>query len=110
MAAADLLALGAATLGESGARPMHSRIRPAWPGAVLAGPAYTARCPAGDNKAIHVATARAPVGSVLVVDASQDLERGNWGEVLATQALTRRLRGLVIEGGVRDVAALEAHG
>ena len=64
------LELGAATLGESGAASMAPRIRAVWPGAVLAGPALTVRCPGGDNLAIHTAVASAPAGSVLVVDAS----------------------------------------
>ena len=52
--AAALLELGAATLGESGGRPMRNRIRAAWPGAALAAPAYPVRCTPGDNLAIHV--------------------------------------------------------
>jgi 4-hydroxy-4-methyl-2-oxoglutarate aldolase len=106
----DLLTLGAATLGESGGLPMAPRIRPAWIGARLVGPAYTAECAPGDNLAIHVALAQAPPGSVLVVDASRTPERGYWGEVLTTGAEARGVAGLVIEGGVRDVAALESHG
>ena len=35
---------------------------------------------------------------------------GYWGEVLTTGALARGLGGLVIDGGVRDVAALERLG
>lgn len=105
---ATLLALGAATLGESGGRNMHPRIRSAWPGALLAGPAYCVKCAPGDNLAIHVAVLHAPPGSVLVVDAAPP-ERGYWGEVLTTAAETRGLRGLVIDAGVRDVAALEDH-
>ena len=35
----DLLDLGAATLGESGAQPMRARVRPVWSGARLAAPA-----------------------------------------------------------------------
>lgn len=107
--AGELLTLGAATLGESGGRPMHPRIKPAWLGACLAGPAYSVRCATGDNLAIHAAVVEAPPGSVLVVDASDPPERGYWGEVLTTGAESRRLLGLVIDGGVRDVAALEAH-
>ena len=108
--AAALLALGAATLGESGARAMRNRMRAAWPGARLAAPAFPVRCTPGDNLAIHVAVARAPAGSALVVDVGIDREYGYWGEVLTTGAESRGLTGLVIDGCVRDVAALESHG
>lgn len=103
-----LLGLGSATLGESGGEPMHPRIRAAWPGAATAGPAYCVRCAASDNLAVHAAVVEAPAGSVLVV-ATDPPERGYWGEVLTTAAEFRGIRGLVIDGGVRDVAALEAH-
>jgi 4-hydroxy-4-methyl-2-oxoglutarate aldolase len=105
-----LLALGSATLGESGGRPMAPGIRPAWPGARLAGPARTVRCAPGDNLAVHVAVANASPGSVLVVAIEGDPHRGYWGEMLTTAAEARHVAGLVIEGGVRDVAALKAHG
>ena len=108
--AAILGQMGAATLGESGGLAMPPRIRPAWPGATLAAPAYPVRCSPGDNLAIHVAVARAPAGSVLVVDVGRVPNRGYWGEVLTTGALARGLAGLVIDGGVRDVGALEALG
>jgi 4-hydroxy-4-methyl-2-oxoglutarate aldolase len=106
--AATLLMLGTATLGESGGKPMHPRIRAAWPGASTAGPSYSVRCAPADNLAIHAAVMEAPPGSVLVV-ATDLPERGYWGEVLTTGAEARGIRGLVIDGGVRDVAALEAH-
>jgi 4-hydroxy-4-methyl-2-oxoglutarate aldolase len=102
--------LGAATLGESGARPMAPRIRAVWLGATLAAPAYTVRCTPADNLAVHLGVTLAPRGSVLVVDASHEPERGYWGEVLTTAAEARGIAGLVIDGCVRDVAALEAHG
>jgi 4-hydroxy-4-methyl-2-oxoglutarate aldolase len=105
-----LLALGAATLGESGARRMRDRVRAAWPGARLAAPAYPVRCTTGDNLAVHVAVANAPRGSALVVDVGESRELGYWGEVLTTAAEARGVAGLVIDGGVRDVTALEAHG
>lgn len=101
--------LGSATLGESGGLPMQPRIRPAWPGARLAAPALPVGCTAGDNLGIHVAVASAPRGSVLVVDVGETSERGYWGEVLTTGAEARGIAGLVIDGCVRDVAALEAH-
>jgi 4-hydroxy-4-methyl-2-oxoglutarate aldolase len=102
--------LGAATLGESGGRVMAPRIRPAWAGARVSGAAFPVVCTAGDNLAIHVAVAEAPVGSVLVASVGDVRERGYWGEVLTTAAEARGVAGLVIDGGVRDVDALAAHG
>jgi 4-hydroxy-4-methyl-2-oxoglutarate aldolase len=107
--AQTLLELGAATLGESGGRPMRNRIRAAWPGASLAAPAYPVGCTPGDNLAIHVAVARAPAGHALVVSVGEMRELGYWGEVLTTGAEARGIAGLVIDGCVRDVAALTAH-
>ncbi len=106
----QLMALGAATLGESGGRPMAPRIRAVWPRARLAAPAFAVRCTPGDNLAVHVAVARAPAGSALAVEVGIERERGYWGEVLATAAQARGIAGLVIDGCVRDVAALEEHG
>jgi 4-hydroxy-4-methyl-2-oxoglutarate aldolase len=108
--AAAFAELGAATLGESGGRPMSHRVHAAWPGARISAPAFPVTCAAGDNLAIHVAVAEAPTGSALVVSVGIEAERGYWGEVLTTGAEARGIAGLVIDGGVRDVSALEAHG
>jgi 4-hydroxy-4-methyl-2-oxoglutarate aldolase len=107
---ATLAQLGAATLGEAGGLAADRRLRPAWPGAVLAAPAYPVGCAPGDNLAVHVAVTKAPPGSALVVDVGWVPDRGYWGEVLTTAAEAAGLSGLVLDGGVRDVAALEAHG
>jgi 4-hydroxy-4-methyl-2-oxoglutarate aldolase len=108
--AATLQRLGSATLGESGGLPTDRRLKPVWAGAALAAPAYTVGCAPGDNLAVHVAVTTAPAGSVLVVDVGPVPDRGYWGEVLTTAAEAAGLAGLVIDGGVRDVAALESHG
>ncbi len=105
-----LARLGAATLGESGGRAMRSRLAGVWPGAAVVGEAVPVRCTPGDNLALHVATATAPAGTVLVVAIEGQPELGHWGEVLTTGALARGIAGLVIDGGVRDVAALERLG
>jgi len=105
-----LLAEGAATLGESGGIAMRDRIRAAWPGATVSGRAFTVSCAPGDNLAIHVANAVAPAGHVLVVEIGGEAELGYWGEVLTTGAEARGITGLVIDAGVRDTAALAAHG
>jgi 4-hydroxy-4-methyl-2-oxoglutarate aldolase len=73
----------------------------------VAGPAYPLECAPGDNLAIHIALETVPRGSVLVVAAS-GFVAGYWGEVLTVAAQVAGVRGLVIDGGVRDIAALSA--
>ena len=105
-----LAGLGAATLGESGGRPMRARIKAAWTGAAVAAPAFPVQCTPADNLAVHVGVTRAARGAVLVVNVGDVRELGYWGEVLTTAAEARGLAGLVIDGCVRDVTALAAHG
>jgi 4-hydroxy-4-methyl-2-oxoglutarate aldolase len=106
----ELIELGSATLGESGATALSPVIKPMWKGAQFAGPAATVACAAGDNLAIHAAVADATPGSVLAVSFAGDSVRGYWGEVLTTAAEAAGLVALVIDGHVRDVAAIERHG
>ena len=107
--ATQLLSLGSATLGESGATPLNPRIHPMWHGAQVAAPAYTVSCAPGDNLAIHAGVARAPRGHVLVVAIDDSTERGFWGEVLTTGAEAMGIVALVIDGTIRDLAAIERH-
>lgn len=104
---ARALALGTSTLYEASGLncAIDPAIRAVWPGAVVAGPAYPVQCSPGDNLAIHLAVERAPRGSVLVV-STNDFVAGYWGEVLTVAAEAAGVAGLVIDGGVRDVAAL----
>lgn len=105
--AARCAVLGSATLYEACGQPcaVDPQIRSLWPGAVIAAPAYPLQCSPGDNLAIHIALERAPHGSVLVVDTG-DFIAGYWGEVLTVAAEAAGIVGLVINGGVRDVAAI----
>jgi 4-hydroxy-4-methyl-2-oxoglutarate aldolase len=82
-------------------------MRPVWPGAEVAAPAFAVVCAPGDNLAIHAAAAEAPAGSVLCVQVEGQQQLGWWGEVLTTAAQARSLAGLVIDACVRDVDALE---
>jgi 4-hydroxy-4-methyl-2-oxoglutarate aldolase len=106
--AATLGRLGAATLGESGGRPLDRALRPVWPGAAVAAPCFAVQCAAGDNLAVHVAVAAAPPGHVLAVEVPGDREHGFWGEVLTVAAQSRHLAGLIIDACTRDTDALEA--
>ncbi|MEX5611270.1 dimethylmenaquinone methyltransferase [Pseudomonas protegens] len=103
--------LGSSTLYEASGLPcaVDSRIRPIWDGAFIAAPAFPLQCSPGDNLALHLAMERAPRGSVLVV-ATGNFIAGYWGEVLTVAAEAAGVVGLVIDGGVRDVAALRARG
>lgn len=109
--AGELLALGTATLYEASREPcfLDHRLRPAWPGAAAVGIALPVRTDAGDNLPLHLALETAEAGDVLVVDGA-GAPHGYWGEVMTVAAQTRGVRGLVIDGGVRDTARLEALG
>lgn len=103
------LALGTSTLFEASGLPcsVDPEIRPVWQGAAIAAPVYPLACAPGDNLSIHIALERAPRGSVLVVSTGNFLA-GYWGEVLTVAAEAADIVGLVIDGGVRDIAALAA--
>lgn len=103
--------LGSSTLYEASGLPSSSvdpAIRTVWPGASVAGPAWPLECSPGDNLAIHIGMEKAPRGSILVVGAGGYVA-GYWGEVLTVAAEAASVAGLVIDGGVRDIAALTAH-
>lgn len=99
---------GTATLHEAGGRigALPGALRPVDARFTLAGPALTVHVPAGDNLWIHRALYLAKPGDILVVCTSGGREFGYWGEILNEAAVARHLGGLVIDGGVRDVAAL----
>lgn len=101
-------ALGTSTLFEASGIATSS-VDPAictvWPGATLAGPAYPLECSPGDNLSIHIALEKAPRGSVLVIGTGGFIA-GYWGEVLTVASEAAGVLGLVIDGGVRDIAAL----
>ncbi len=101
--------LGTSTLYEaSGLRcAVDPLVRSLWDGAFIAAPAYPLECSPGDNLAIHIAMEQVPRGAVLVVSTSNFIA-GYWGEVLTVAAEAAGLAGLVIDGGVRDVAAMRS--
>jgi 4-hydroxy-4-methyl-2-oxoglutarate aldolase len=111
-AAAELLALGTATLGEAwpAARLVSAPLRPLIPDMTLAGAALTVRCLPGDNLALHLAIAAAQPGDVLVVDYSGSLDSGPFGEIMALACRMRGIAGMLIDGAVRDSAQIAALG
>ncbi len=107
----ELLALGTATLYEASKLDcfLDVAFRPAWDGAQLAGRAVPVCAQLGDNLALHHGIEAAAPGDVLLVDAG-GAPFGYWGEVMAVAAQARGIRGLVIDGGVRDTGQLETLG
>lgn len=108
MSAAELLALGTATVGEAwpATRLVAAPIRPLAPGMTLAGSALPVRCLPGDNLALHLAIDQARQGDVLVVDYGGSLDSGPFGEIMALACQTRGIAGMVIDGAVRDSAQI----
>jgi 4-hydroxy-4-methyl-2-oxoglutarate aldolase len=92
-------------MGRAGA--MCSLIKGVFPGARLAGPAYTVKNCVKDNLMSHYALKHASPGDILVVSNGGFFEASGWGELMSTAAKSRRLGGVVIDGGVRDVIALK---
>lgn len=107
----ELLKFGTATLYEASGLDcdLDPGLRPVWPGARVAGTALPVRTASGDNLPLHHAVAAARPGEVLVVDG-RGAACGYWGEVLTVAAQAMGIAGLVIDGGVRDVARLAGLG
>ncbi|WP_026819876.1 4-carboxy-4-hydroxy-2-oxoadipate aldolase/oxaloacetate decarboxylase [Arthrobacter castelli] len=92
-------------MGRTGLAGPH--LRPIQSGVRVAGTAVTVLCWPGDNLMVHAAIEQCRPGDMLVVTTTSDCVDGLFGELFATAAQYRGVRGVVTSTGVRDVAELE---
>lgn len=88
---------------------MNPRIRlisKSRPGSVC-GPAFTVKCRAGDNLALHAALSFCQEGDVLVVSNEEDTTRALTGEVMMSYLFyTKKAAAIIIDGPIRDMESL----
>lgn len=96
---------GVATVHEAMGRVglMRPYLRPVYEGAKVCGTAVTVLLQPGDNWMLHVVAEQVQPGDVVVAGCTTESEDGFFGELLATSLCARGAKGLIIDGGCRDV-------
>lgn len=72
----------------------------------LLGTAFTVKVPDGDNVFIHKALDMIQDGDVLVIDGNGCTSRSLMGEIMFTYAQNKGVRGIIVDGAIRDSDSL----
>jgi regulator of RNase E activity RraA len=87
---------------------MDSEMRPIWPSPRIVGSALTVWCHSGDNLMLHKALSLAMPRDIVVMNTQGNVNNSGFGELIATSAVKAGVRGVIVDGTVRDADALEA--
>lgn len=109
---AELARLGVATVHEAMGRGglVDADLIQVVPGTRVAGPARTVSNAQGDNLMVHAALSEVEPGEILVLTMPQPAPVALVGELIAIQAMYRKVAGILVDAAVRDVEELAVLG